>query len=171
VPIDGIFGHVLLVRDLSSDRQLLALPTRAESAFTAVQAFRELFRVYGAPLVLKADNGSAFIAQPFLDLLASFTVASLFSPPGTPEYNGSVEAGNGSLKTHARWEAWHRGRTIWTSDDLEAACLSANSFARPWGPAGPSPDQRWASRPPITPAERTRFQTTLTAERTDVLLQ
>jgi transposase InsO family protein len=170
-PIDGQFPYVLLIRDLASSRQLLALPAKAPEARIAVAALWELFVQYGAPLVLKADNGSCFIAQILLDLLLQYAVTPLFSPPLTPRYNGSIEAGNGSLKSHARQEALRHGRTVWTSDDLEAACLSANTFARPWGDTGPSPEQRWTARTPITSAERRRFQKTLAHLKTQVIIE
>jgi transposase InsO family protein len=111
--------------------------------------------------VIKSDNGRSFSAQDFVDLLMQFGVTALFSPPSLPPYNGAIEAGNGSLKTYARQEALRHGRTIWTPDDLEVACQSANTSARPWGLTGPSPDERWNSRLPITAAERGRFQNTL----------
>ena len=170
-PIDGLFRYVLLVRDLASSRQLLALPAKAPEARVAVAAMLELFRQHGAPLVVKADNGSSFIADLFLDLMVQFTVALLFSPPVTPQYNGAIEAGNGSLKTHARQEALRHGRTLWTSDDLEVACEVANTSARPWGLTGPSPDQRWLTRRSITAAERRQFQTTLAHMKTQVIAE
>ena len=168
--IDGIFPYVLLVRDLASSRQLLAQPAMAPTAAVAVAALRELFQQHGSPLVVKADNGSSFTAENFRYLLAESGVTLLFSPPVTPQYNGSIEAGNGSLKTHARTEALRHGRYVWTSDDLEAACLSANHFARPWGDTGPSPEQRWDSRRPITEDERQRFQKTLAITQTQVMI-
>ncbi len=171
VPIDGLFPYVLLVRDLASSRQLLAMPALAPTAEAAMAALQELFLQHGPPLVLKADNGSSFIAEEFMDLLGQNSVAPLFSPPVTPQYNGSIEAGNGSLKSHARHEALRHGRCVWTSDDLEAACTSANIFARPWGDTGPSPEQRWQSRRPITVAERRHFQKTLAAIKTQVMLE
>lgn len=170
-PIDGVFPYVLLVRDLAASRQLLALPAMAPEASVAVAAMRELFLQHGAPLVIKEDNGSSFIAQGFLDLLGDFTVTPLFSPPHLPQYNGAIEAGNGSLKTHARQEALRHGRTIWTSDDLEVACESANTFARPWSDHGPSPQQRWDSRRPITAGERGRFHTTLGKMKMQVIAE
>ena len=170
VPIDGIFPYVLLVRDLASSCQLLAVPALAPTAAVAVTAMRELFLRYGPPLVLKADNGSSFIAEIFQDLLGHNGVTPLFSPPVTPQYNGSIEAGNGSLKAHARLEALRHGRCVWTSDDLEAACTSANHFARPWGDTGPSPLQRWESRCPITVAERRHFQKTLAVIKAQVII-
>ena len=80
------------------------------------------------------------------------------------------QSGNGSLKAHARLEALRHGRCVWTSDDLEAACLTANLFARPWGDTGPSPEQRWDSRRPITEDERQRFQKTLAIMQTQVII-
>ena len=169
-PIDGLFRYVLLVRDLAASRQLLAMATHTTEARVAVAALRELFLQWGAPLVVKADNGT-FAADLFRNLLLDFMVAPLFSPPYLPQYNGTIEAGNGSLKTHARQEALRHGRTIWTSDDLEVAWESANTSARPWGLTGPSPDQRWAARTPITAVERSRFQTTLTHRKTQVIAE
>ena len=96
-------------------------------------------------------------------------VAPLFSPPVTPQYNGAIDAGNESLKAHARVEALRHGRTIWTSDDLEAACSNANAFARPWSLTGPSPDQRWNTRAPITADERADFRQTLAIMKTQVI--
>ena len=58
------------------------------------------------------------------------------SPPRTPRYNGSAEAGNGAVKTPSHHEAARHGRIgCWTSDDLEAVRLQANLTARPWGDA------------------------------------
>ena len=159
-PIDGVFPYVLLVRDLAASRQLLAMPAKAPDAASAIAALQELFCQHGAPLVLKSDNGSSFIAQSYLDLLMQFAVTPLFSPPRLPPYNGSVEAGNGSLKTYARREALRHGRMTWTSDDLEVACEVPNHSARPWGATGPSPDDRWNARIPITRSRRQRFQAT-----------
>jgi hypothetical protein len=165
-----------MLRALQRDRLVRRAGESVESRLgkwpgprAAVATLWELFLRYGPPLALKVDNASGFIAQVFLDLLVQYTVAPLFSPPLTPQYNGAVEAGNGSLKTHTRLEALRYGRMIWTCDDLEVACSNSNTFARPWGLAGPSPDQQWAARPPITPAERGRFLNTLASLRTRVL--
>lgn len=123
-----------------------------------MDALDALFRQIGPPLVLKSDNGSQFLAEPTRHLLRLWRVTPLTSPPLTPRYNGSIEAGIASLKTHALHRAAHRGReNTWTADDLEAARLDANFASRPWGACGPSPMQRWESRPPITRGQRSRF--------------
>lgn len=171
LPVDGLFPYVLLVRDLASGRQLLAQPAAAPTSAVAVAALRELFLTHGPPLVIKADNGSSFIAGDFLDLLVRFEVKILFSPPVVPQYNGAIEAGNGSLKSHARAEALRHGHVSWTSDDLEAACTTTNYFAHPWGDPGPTPEDRWQARSPITPAERRAFLSCLERHTADVLTE
>ena len=39
------------------------------------------------------------------DFLAAEQVSQLFSPPRRPQYNGAIEAGQGSLQTRAHWDA------------------------------------------------------------------
>ncbi len=116
--IDGVYPRLLLVRDLASGRQLLGLPCPGESADLVVAALRFLFQIYGPPLVLKMDNGSAFISAEVEALLQEHGVFALFSPPGTPAYNGSVEAGIGSLEVRAFYESARHDRPgEWTCDD------------------------------------------------------
>ena len=54
--------------------QLAALPTLDADADTAVETTETLFLEHGAPLVLKSDNGSPFIAQAFQELLDRWKV-------------------------------------------------------------------------------------------------
>jgi hypothetical protein len=157
-PVDGCFDHVLATRDLASSMQLAALPTLDADADTAVETTETLFLEHGAPLVLKSDNGSPFIAQAFQELLDRWKVFALLSPPRTPRYNGGVEAGNGSVKTRTCQEAVRHGRIgCWTCDDLEAVRLQANLTARPWGDRNPTPQEVWDRRTPVTPDQRRTF--------------
>ena len=147
LPVEGCFDRVLAVRDLASGYQLLWLATADESSPTARDALEMLFRQYGAPLVLKSDNGSAFIAAEMETLLARWQVWHLYSPPFLPEYNGACEAGIGSMKTRTHHQATRRGRAgEWTCEDLEAARQEANETARPWGHRGPTPGEIWGRR-------------------------
>jgi len=92
------------------------------------------------------------------NLLAAANVTHLLSPPLTPRYNGAQEASIGSLKTRAMHIAAAAGRFgCWSCDDVEAACLEANSQARPQGKNGPVPDQLWETRCPISTQQRTDF--------------
>jgi putative transposase len=163
--IDGLYPNLFAVRDLSSGQQLLWLPTHDMTALTACEALSSLFATYSAPLVLKSDNGSAFVADEVRQLLARFGVKNLFSPPRVPSYNGSIEAGIGSLETRTQQHAARRGHpAYWTWDDAAAARLEANAAARPRGPLGPSPDQLWAARVPLTEAERSCFSHTVAGQ-------
>lgn len=158
-PIDGQYRYLLLVRDLASGRQLLALPCDGEDAGVVVAALRFLFRLDGPPLVLKMDNGSAFISAELETLLREHGVFALFSPPGTPAYNGSVEAGIGSLEVRAFYEsAWHDRPGEWTCDDVAAARRQANDTAHPWGLGGPTPERAWENRSRVTETEAQQFR-------------
>lgn len=148
-PIDAAYPYVLVVRDLGSGTQLLALPAQSQSAEVVRDALRVLFAEHGPPLVLKSDNGSGFVAATTQALLADHRVLALLSPPGTPEYNGACEAGIGGLKTRAHHVAARCGRPgEWTCDDVETARLMANETARPHGSLGPTPDELWAAKLP-----------------------
>ena len=93
-------------------------------------------------------------------------MVALHSPCYYPLYNGACEAGIGTLKTYAHHEAARHDRPgEWTCDDVEGARLRANELARPWGHAGPSPTEAWASRPALDPATRGRFYDLLDIER------
>jgi transposase InsO family protein len=168
-PIDGLHPYLLAVRDLASGCQLLWSPVRSPSAEEAILALSSLFAQHGAPLVLKTDNGSAFIADVTRDFLSPFGVNLLFSPPRTPRYNGSIEAGIGSLKTRTERHAARAGHPgYWTSDDVEHGRDEANATARPHGPTGPTPNQLWEERRPVTTEQRSVFQTTVHRHRQEV---
>jgi hypothetical protein len=158
LPVDGCFGRLLAVRDLASGFQLLWLPATDESAKTAVAALEMLFHQHGPPLVLKSDNGSAFIAGATQRLLAKWHVCHLRSPPEWPEYNGACEAGIGSMKARTHHESSRRAHPgNWTCDDVEAARLQANQTARPWGLHGPTPLEAWRQHRLISARERRVF--------------
>jgi transposase InsO family protein len=169
-PIDGCFRHILTTRDLPSHMNILAMPTPTEDAHVACAAAESLFFAHGPPLVYKLDNGSAFISQVFRALLEKFGVILLLSPPRLPRYNGSAEAGNGSLKTCTHYKAVANGRAGRpTSDDVAEAQGQLNSTSRPWGPSRPTPIETWQSRTPITLAQRDDFRHCVSDSRHAVL--
>jgi len=156
--IDGVFDRVLVLRDLASDYQLAALPTEGESARSVVDLLRAQFAWQGAPLVIKSDNGSAFTSEAVRWLFARHGVMALLSPPRTPRYNGSVEAGIGMLKVRAHYASARAGRVMhWSCDDLETACGQANLTTRP---SGPTPVETWRDRVRVPDWERALFQQT-----------
>ena len=171
-PIDNLFPYLLAVRDLASGHQLLWQPLREANADEAVRLLGILFAWHGAPLVLKSDNGSPFLAEVTRTLLHEAGVIMLFSPPYWPRYNGAIEAGIGSLKTRTAYHAARHHRPAqWSADDVAAAQAEANATARPHGPSGPTPEQAWASRRTITAPERALFQEAVDRHRTEVRVQ
>lgn len=167
-PIDGFFDHVLIVRDLASRCTLLAAPCDRQCAEEVVFHFTRLFKQYGPPLVLKSDNGSPFIAESTRDCCRAHRVVNLLSPPLTPSYNGSIEATGGALKARAAEIIRINGCDTWTSDILEASRVAANTLNRPWGPSGPTPEERWHARPAITAAQRDALATLIAQKNTDI---
>jgi transposase InsO family protein len=165
--IDGLYKEVLVVRDLASGKILFTLPAETRDAELVRDVLKHLFLSHGAPLVLKSDNGKELIAEVVKDLLDEYGVEPLLSPEYYPQYNGAIEAGNGSLKTHAYYAAARHGRLgHWTADDIEEGRLKANETSRPWGWRGPSPDRRWAERSAIDYDEWDLFRSTVAEERT-----
>lgn len=157
--IDGLFPQLFAVRDLASHRQLAWIPVTGATAEQAIAVSAELFEKHGAPLVIKCDNGSAFIAGEFQAFLAKRGVLPLYSPPRRPQYNGAVERANGVLKTYTQQHAAaERHPFRWTSDDVEAARRLSNRLSRPWGHRGPTPDEAWQARQPIGDEQRQAFQ-------------
>ncbi|MFC1582495.1 transposase family protein [Planctomycetota bacterium] len=162
LPIDGKYPYLLAVRDLGSGEQLLSLPVEHKDGASTRAALERLFKQYGPPLVLKSDNGSALICREVSLLLYEKKVKKLLSPPGYPCYNGSIEAGIGSLETRTHHEAARHDRPgEWTCDDVEAARRQANYTARPRGAKGPTPQQMWEKRSMISNAERELFLKTV----------
>jgi hypothetical protein len=116
------------------------------------------------------DNTACRASLPNLHNLATQTTPpSLLSPPLTPRYNGSAEAGIGSLKTRVFYQAAQHGVYDWTSDDVECARQQASLLTRPWGPCGPTPQDRPQARTPITQAQRDQFRQAFLQARAQIL--
>lgn len=160
-PIDGCFPYLLAVRDLASGRNLLWRPVSADNAAVVIAELTPLLISHGAPWVMKTDNGPAFLADPLARFLGRWQTLSLFSPPYTPAYNGSIEAAISSLKTRTERLAAQRGHPgWWTSDVVEAARQESNA-ARPRRLQGATPDDVWCQRRPWTQDERDQFRATV----------
>lgn len=161
-PVDGVYPYVFAVRDLASHRQLAWQPVADEKAETVLPILRQLLAEYGPPLVLKSDNGSAFIAETVQSAMLEAVVAQLFSPARRPQYNGALERSNSTHKVYTQQHAALDGHPFrWTSDDLAHAKQLANTISRPWGSTGPTPDEAWQQRSPITDDARRVFQEAL----------
>jgi transposase InsO family protein len=147
--LEGGYRHVFAVRDLASGMQLCWRAVPDLTRVTVQSELQVLFTIYGAPLLLKSDNGSAFRAEEQKQFLRRWSVWPLYSPPGEPGYNGAIEASIGSLKKRTEFLAYRQGRArCWTEADLEAARALANASVRPRGLRGRSPEAAWEDRRP-----------------------
>jgi hypothetical protein len=174
---------VLAVRDLASGLVLANLPVPSMELIHVADALSVLFEQHGPPLVLKSDNSFDVTkvyphsapehvegAQRLAKLLNENQVIQLLSPPYWPQYNGAIEAGIGSLKTHAHYSALRHARPDeWTCDDLETARLYSNELVKPHFEESfsePSPENKWAERAPILPDERWAFHASVQQSET-----
>jgi hypothetical protein len=125
------------------------------TAQTAVAVLIGLFLIHGPPLVLKLDNGSAYRAEAMQKALVGYGVLVLYSPAYSPEYNGSAEAGVGSMKARTEEQAERSGHPgLWTEEDAERARLEANVFSISPVDSRQSPQQVWQAREPLRLEER-----------------
>ncbi len=150
---------MFFVRDLASGATLAAVAVRSEKARAACAVLLSLFALFGAPLVLKMDNGSAFRADLTQALLEEHAVMPLRSPPYVPQYNGSCERSIGCFKQrvdHIAMIEGHAGR--WLPRNLDDALLVANTTARPFGANGPTPAEAFEQRRAVTMEERKAFK-------------
>ena len=134
LPLDGQYGSFLAIRDLAAQYQLAAMPVPDQTARMTLAVLNGFVKVYGAPLVIKSDNGSGFRSEEMKAWAREHDILMLYSPGRTPEYNGAIEAGIGNLKVRAEHQAIANGRPgNWTCDDLQAAVMQGNELNRPWG--------------------------------------
>jgi len=156
--VDGSYRSLLAVRDLASGMQLAWLPVPDQTAETTVTVLTTLFEQHGAPLLLKSDNGSAFKSEAAARLLQRWDVIPLRSPPHTPQYNGSCEAGIGSMKTRTIYAAARDGNAAcWTSAHLEIARRESNELHRSRH-GRPTAAEIWNRRTAIRGEERSRLR-------------
>ena len=142
--IGGTDRWILAIRDLASGYQLAWLSFAQATAECVVQVLKELFLEHGPPLVLKSDNGSQFIAEVTLSLLAQWQVEPLFNPPRQPAYNGGLERTHPILKGYTEAAAAAQGRPAGIRpEDLHTGRTNANRFTRRLGDDGPTAEAAW----------------------------
>lgn len=116
------------VQDLHSSYKLTARVGHLASGEQIAAYLEALFILYGAPLILKRDNGSNFNKQAVDDLLQKWGVIALNSPAYTPQYNGAIEHAQGEIKGQLEnrrprpVNAWKR--------DIDSAYLTLNHKPR-----------------------------------------
>jgi transposase InsO family protein len=135
--------------------QLAATAVTGETARVVEVVLEGLFADHSAPLVLKSDNGKAFVARHVRRLLERHGVVALRGPVYRPQYNGSCERAGGHLKERAAHAARIAGDPgHWTVVDMERARVQANATARPHGARGPTPAEAFAKRRRVAAEER-----------------
>lgn len=88
-----------LVGDLASRFRFDLMVALELPARRIAMQLQELFERYGAPIVLKRDNGSNLVNTMVNGLLEEYGVLALTSPPHYPRYNGAIEYAQHEIKT------------------------------------------------------------------------
>ena len=81
-----------------------------DGLYSPPNAYERLYAIYGAPLVLKTDNGVEFTGDGAPEAHRRWGVLQLLSPPYLSSYNGACEEGHGSIPYRAELLARRDGR-------------------------------------------------------------
>src|ERR1017187_560068 len=93
---------ILPVLDLAARYKLPPLVGERLTGEIVATRLEKLFEQFGAPLVLKRDNGSNLNSEVVNEVLARWLVMPLNSPPHYPPYNGGIERAQRELKDALR---------------------------------------------------------------------
>jgi len=157
-PIHGCYRSMLHVRDLASGYQLATMPLRRGTGRATADLLRGLCAETDAPLVLKVDNGSAFVSRDLSDWAHRAGVLVLYSPPACPRFNGSIEASINAIGIRAHEAAAAAGHPeYWTTEDLETARTLGNIAVHGHGAAQTTAAARFRTATHIAVGERAHF--------------
>jgi len=90
------------IKDLGSQYILPPVTGKLLTGKQVADNLRSLFDMFGAPLLLKRDNGSNLCAAEVDEVLEKYQVITLNSPPYYSPYNGSIEQANLLIKARMR---------------------------------------------------------------------
>lgn len=90
-PVPPLGRRALVVTEMCSRRTLCLRSVAGERAEAVEQILEELFTRHGAPLVLKLDNGSAFVSRRLRRFCQRWGVVLMHSPVRRPRWNGTCE--------------------------------------------------------------------------------
>ena len=131
LPVASFGRRALIVVELHSRKVLALRAVAGERAVAAEQVLAALIEQHGAPLVLKLDNGSAFIARRFAKFCKRHGITLLHSPVRRPRYNGTCEIRGRWAKRDALAAAKARGApTCLCQADLDCAVTFINDMPR-----------------------------------------
>lgn len=108
-PVEGGGRRALVVVELASRRVLALDAVPGERAKDTVRCLTALIAAHGAPLVLKLDNGSAFVSRQVAQCCEAHGITLLHSPVRRPSYNGTCEVSGRWAKARAAAAAAARG--------------------------------------------------------------
>ena len=98
LPMSGGFAHVLVVV-CALTRFTLYIPVKDTTGATTLQALKDrVFSVFGYPLVIISDNGSAFANKLIKASERLYGFRQVFVMPHTPQANGLAETAVKKLK-------------------------------------------------------------------------
>lgn len=101
--------RALVVVELHSKQVLRLEAVPGERAAAVVSCLEQLIERHGPPLVLKADNGSAFISEAVAAWCERHGITLLHSPVRCPRFNGTCEVSGRWAKQRAAAAALQRG--------------------------------------------------------------
>ncbi len=119
--VDGSGRRALIVVELHSKKTLALESVSGERVGEVERVLAALIQKHGAPLVLKLDNGSAFISLRIAVFCALRGITLMHSPPRRPTYNGTCEVSGRWAKRRAQAAADLRGDGTLTQADLDRA--------------------------------------------------
>ena len=108
-PVVPLGRRALVIVELASRQTLCVESVPGERAAAVVPCLERLIAQHGAPLVLKADNGSAFVSRQLAELCLRHGVTLMHSPVRRPSWNGTCEVSGRWAKERATAAARQRG--------------------------------------------------------------
>lgn len=111
LPVGENGRQALVVVDLGSHTVLAADSVPGERAEEAIACLQRLIEKHGPPIVLKADNGPAFISHIMASFCQRHGITLMHSPVYMPSYNGTNEVSNRWSTRRAMAAARLRGST------------------------------------------------------------
>ena len=121
-PVPPLGRRALVVVELYSRKTLCLQSVDGERAEAVEAVLADLIARHGAPLVLKLDNGSGFIAKRVVAFCRRHGITLLHSPVRRPRWNGTCEVSGrwAKRRAEAAWRARGAQGPL-TQADLDAA--------------------------------------------------
>jgi transposase InsO family protein len=114
--------RALVVAELYQGKVMVLEAVRGESAAAVIACLERLVERFEPPLVLKADNGSAFISAELRAFCQRHRIELLHSPVRRPSFNGTAEVCGrwGKVRTEQAARRAKHEHELWP-EDLAAA--------------------------------------------------